>query len=67
VTNEALHVVTTDERQVLAELRPIKVKQHAAMADLFIRHPIEDLGRSSVALPQCFGEAAIDAIVLLLA
>ncbi len=66
MVNETLHVLTADQRKVIAELRPIKVEQHVAMACLLFRHLVEDLGRSGVALAQSLSEAAIDPIVLLL-
>jgi hypothetical protein len=37
------------------------------MVDLLVRHPIEDPRGSGITLAQCFGEAAIDSVVFLLA
>ena len=64
--DEALDVLAADQRQVLAELRPVEIEQHGAMAHLLVRHLVEDLGRGRICLAQSLGEAAIDAAVLVL-
>ena len=66
VLDESLHVLAADQRQVVAEFRPIEIEQHGAMAHLFLRHFQKDLGRGGILLAQAFGETAIDAAVLLL-
>jgi hypothetical protein len=65
VLDEALDVLTTDERQVVAEFRSIEVEQHAAMAHLLFGHLLEDLCRCGISLVQSLGKAAIDLAVLL--
>src|SRR5262249_2653102 len=64
--NESLDVLAADERQVLAELRAVKLEQHGAMAHLLVRHLVEHLCRGREVLAQSLRKAAIDAAVLLL-
>jgi hypothetical protein len=65
--DEALHILATDQRQIFAEFRPIELEQPGAMAHLLVRHLVEDFGGSRIFRAQAFGEAAIDAAVLVLA
>lgn len=44
----------------------VHFQQHVAMAALFLGHLFEDLGGVRIALLQVFGEAHVDAAVLLL-
>src|SRR5262249_49949630 len=67
VAHEALHVLPANQRQVLAELCPIEVVQHAAVLDLLARHLLEHLGRARILRPQPVGKAVVDAGILLLA
>ena len=62
--DEALHVLPANERQIVAELRPVEVEQHGPVAHLLVRHLLEYLGRGAVPLAQALREAAIDAAVL---
>ena len=64
--DEALDVLAADQRQVFAEFRPVELEQHGAVAHLLVRHLVEHLGRGRIFLAQPFGEAAIDAAVLVL-
>src|SRR5262245_10985722 len=64
--NEALDVLAADQRQVLAEFRPVEIEQHGAVAHLLLRHLVEDLGGGRIFLAQPFGKAAVDAAVLVL-
>ena len=64
--DEALDVVTADQRQVVAEFFAVEIEQPAAMANLFLRHAGEDGGGGRKRLGQPFGESVIDAAVLFL-
>src|SRR5262245_3446105 len=65
LVDEALHVLAADEWQVIAELRPVEVEQHGAVAYLLVRHLVEHLGGGAILLAEALREAAIDAAVLL--
>jgi hypothetical protein len=64
--DESLDVLTADQRQVVAELRPVEIEQHGAVVHLLLGHLVEDLGRGGVLLVQALSKSAIDAVVLLL-
>jgi hypothetical protein len=64
--DEPLDVLAADQRQVLAELRAVKIKQHGAMAHLFVRHLLEHLGGGWVLAAKALGKAAINPAVFVL-
>ncbi len=62
-----LHVLAADQRQVFAEFLPVEVDTACVRwRDLLVRHLVEHLGGGGKLLAQAFGEAAVDAAVLLL-
>ena len=62
--DEALHVLATDQRQIVAEFLAVEVEQHGAVVHFLFRHLVEYLGGGGKLLAQAFGETAIDAAVL---
>src|SRR4051812_1458947 len=66
-TNEALHVVAPDRRQVGSEPLLIDLQQQMTMTLLLLGHFAEDLGGIRITLGEIFREAEIDAAILFLA
>ena len=66
VVDEAAHVLAADQRNVLAEFRPVEFEQALAMLALLLGHLGEDIGAGRVVGPQAFGDIGIDAVVLFL-
>src|SRR3954454_24762153 len=64
--DEALHVLSPNQRDVIAKTLLEQVEKHAAMAALRLRHVHEDLRGSGVALLQALCELAVDPPVLFL-
>jgi hypothetical protein len=64
--NEPANVLAANERDVLAELRPVELDQTVPMPALFGRHVRKDAGRRGIALAQPLRELVIDPLVLLL-
>ena len=60
----AANVVPPDERNVVAELLPVKSNQPLAMADLFLTHLVKDLCGTGKVLTQVLGEVGVDALVV---
>jgi hypothetical protein len=63
---EALDVLAADQRQVFAKFFAVEVIEHGAVMHLLLGHLVEHLGGGGKLLAQAFGEAAVDAAVLLL-
>jgi hypothetical protein len=66
VLDEVTHVLAADQRQVLAEFLAMEIEKARAMLDLLIGHFVEHFRGRRKLCTQAFGEAAIDAAVLLL-
>jgi hypothetical protein len=64
--DEPANVLAANERDVLAELRPVELDQTVPMPALFGRHVRKDPGRRGIALAQPLREVVIDPLVLLL-
>jgi len=65
--DEPAYVLPPHERQMLAELLPEQVEQHAPVVVLLHRHLAEHLGAGGEGRAQALGEIGVDAAVLLLA
>ena len=59
--------LAADRRQVRPEPLFVELQQHVPVFRLLAGHLLEDLGGGGIALAQVFGEAQIDAAVLLFA
>ena len=66
VLDEAAHILAADQRNMLAEFRPVQFEQALAMLALFLGHLGEDLGAAGILAPQALGDVGIDAVVLFL-
>jgi hypothetical protein len=64
--DEALHVLTPDERDVLAEFLPVKLDQPVPMAILLIVHRLQRLGCGGIILPNTLCQIGVDSAILLL-
>ena len=62
--NEPLHVLPTDERNVLAEALPVQLEQPAPVARFFAAHAVENGSRGRKVLPEAFGVVGVDALIL---
>ncbi len=59
-------VLAADQRQKVAEFLAVKIEQHVAMPDLFLRHLVVHFGGIGIGAAKRVGEGAIDAVVLVL-
>ena len=61
--DEAFDVLPADQRQKVAEFLAVKIEQHVAMPDLFLRHFIVHIRSVRVGPAEPVGEGAVDAVV----
>src|ERR1700688_5331308 len=64
--NEAAHVLTSDERDVAAELRHIKVNQHSPMVIFLGCHVGKNMCSIRMMVPQPLGEIGVGSAILFL-
>ncbi len=64
--HEALHVVSANQRNVVAEPVPVDVQEAGAMAGFLALHLVEHRRRRRIRITKAVGEIAIDAAVLFL-
>ena len=64
--DKALDVLAADQRQKVAEFLAMKIEQHVAMPDLFLRHLVVHFRGVGIGAAKPVRERAVDAVVLVL-